>query len=277
MGLALVAALAVVAGISRGTLDRIAESRPASEELLYLPNGQHLRIMSLGHTGLLADLVYLWAIQYYSNYERQQRHRYVEHVFSEVITELDPHFVDAYWLGALILIVEAGDLDAGLRLLDKGAQRNPDKWILPYLAGWECYHAKEFDRAREYFERASLIEHAPTVVRRMRAGLAARAGAVEHALAMWRAIRDDPQSDSLSIKIAKRKVRSLETEFDVQHLQRVVGQFRNDNARWPRRLEELVERSYIRDLPRDPDGRAYAYDAATGRVSSSAGRLLGGS
>jgi tetratricopeptide (TPR) repeat protein len=269
-------ALAGVAGLSRGALDRIAASERASEELLYLPNGKHLRIMSLGHSSLLADLIYLWSIQYYSDYERQQRQRYVQHVFSEVITELDPHYVDAYWLGALILIIENGDLDAGIRLLDKGAERNPDKWILPYLAGWECYHAKEYDRATGYFEKASRIDAAPTVVRRMRAGLTARTGDLSDALVTWREILEDPTSDALSVKIARRKVRELETRVDVRNLQGAVGRFRNDNGRWPLRLEELVERFYIRDLPRDPDGHAYLYDAKSGRVFSPAGRVLGG-
>jgi tetratricopeptide (TPR) repeat protein len=275
--LALILALAGVAGFARAALDRLAEKEPADEELLYLPNGKHLKIMSLGHANLVADLLYLWAIQYYSDYEREQRHRYVEHVFAEVITELDPHYVDAYWLGALILIVESGEIDAGIALLEKGARRNPDKWILPYLIGWECYHARRYECATSYFERASRIPDAPTVVRRMRAGMIARQGDVSQALASWREILQDPQSDALSMKIARRKVRELQTRFDVETLQRAAARFRNDNGRWPLRLEELVARSYIRELPRDPDGRAYLYDARTGEVFSPAGRLLGGS
>jgi tetratricopeptide (TPR) repeat protein len=273
---ALILALAGAAGFARTGLDRLAEGQPAEEELLYLPNGKHLKVMSLGNASLVADLLYLWAIQYYSDYGRKQRKRYVEHVFADVITELDPHYVDAYWLGSLILIVECGEFDAGIGLLEKGARQNPDKWILPYLAGWECYHARHYACATDYFERASRIPDAPTVVRRMRAGMMARQGDLGQALASWNEILGDPKSDSLSLKIARRKVRELQTRLDVETLQRAAARFRNDNGRWPSRLEELVARSYIRELPRDPDGRAYLYDARTGGVSSPAGRLLGG-
>jgi tetratricopeptide (TPR) repeat protein len=276
IGTALILAVACTAGFSRAALDRLVGEASAGEELLYLPNGKYLKILSMGHSNVLADMIYLWSIQYYSNYERAQRHRYVEHVFSEVITELDPRYIDAYWLGALILILEIGDFDAGRKLLDKGIERNPEKWILPHLAAWECYHAKRPELAAEYFEKAASIEGAPTVVRRMRAGLIARGGDVEVALEMWQAIRDDPSSDSLSVKIAVRKVRELEARRAVAMLEGIVARFRDDNGRWPRRLEELVRRSYIRDLPRDPDGRAYEYDAATGRVSTPAGTALGG-
>ena len=55
-------------------------------------------------------MIYIWAIQYYSNYEREDRYRYVEHVFGEVIAELDPHYIDPYWMGALIITIEAQDL-----------------------------------------------------------------------------------------------------------------------------------------------------------------------
>ena len=272
----LVVGLASLAVTTRATLDRMTPVS-STDELLYLPDGQHLKFMSLGHETFLADMIYLWAIQYYSNYEREQRHRWVEHVFGNVITELDPRYIDAYWMGALILTIEVGDVDAGVGLLDKGASRNPDNWILPYLAAWECYHAKRYDEAAAYFQRASTRPGAPTAVRRMRAGLTAKSGDQRDALAMWRSIQEDPASDALSVKIARRKVRELQTRVDVQLLQDTVGRFRIDNGRWPLTLEELVRRSYLGHLPLDPDENAYLYDTRTGQVSSPTGLVLGGS
>jgi hypothetical protein len=176
----------------------------------------------------------------------------------------------------LILILEVGDVEAGIGLLEKGASRNPDNWILPYLAAWECYHAKRYDEAAAYFHRASTKPGAPTAVRRMRAGLTAKSGDQRDALAMWRSIKTDPASDALSVKIATRKVRELQTRVDVQLLQDSVGRFRIDNGRWPANLEELVHRSYLGQLPLDPDEKAYLYDTRTGQVSSPTGLALGG-
>ena len=269
----LVLLLLVASGLSRAALDRLAEEIP--EELLYLPNGRHLKTLSLGHAPVMADMLFLWAIQYYSNYEREERTLYVEHVFSAVITELDPHYIDAYWIGAMILIVEAHEVEAGLRLLEKGAEKNPDQWILPYLAAWEAFHAQMYDRARGYFEQASRVPGAPGVVRRMHAGLILRAGRTGDALAMWLELAGDPNADALSLKIAHRKVRELRVQVDIEGLQHAVRRFRNDNRRNPTTLEELVMRSYIDRLPQDPDSADYAYDPRTGTVSSQAGRLLG--
>jgi len=266
---------AAVAGLSGSALERRAPARAQADELLYLPNGKHLRLMSLGQAPLLADAIYIWAIQYYSDYERSDRYRYVEHVFGDVIAELDPHYVDAYWLGALIMTVEARDLEAGLRLLDKGIAENPDQWILPYLAGWESYHAGDYRRAAAYFARAAAVPGAPHAVRRMQAGVLSRAGDLRVALQLWEEVRDDPASDAASVAIAKRQVRGLRARIELQALQAAVDRFRAENARYPASLEELRERGYIRNVPRDSQDRAYAYDPRTGRVSSAAGRVLG--
>ena len=268
-------AAGTLAGFSRGALDSLAEGTSAVEELLYLPNGKHLKIMSLGHANVLADGIYLWAIQYYSNYEREHRQRYVEHIFGDVITELDPRYVDAYWLGALILVVESHDLEAALRLLEKGIERNPDRWILPYLAAWECYHGQQYSRAAAFFEQAADIPGAPAAVRRMRAGMLTKVGSLTESLSIWHEILEDPASDSTSLVIAKRKIRELETRRDVQILQAAVQRFQKENGRYPVRLGELAERRYIRALPLASDGRPYRYDAESGTVSSKSGRILG--
>lgn len=271
----LVAGVALAATVWAGDrLERVESAEPPTE-LLYLPSGRMLRAASLGHPTLVADAVYLWAIQYYSNYEREDRFRYVRHVFENVITELDPNYVDAYWLGALILVLEARDLDAGLALLDKGAAANPDEWILPYLAGWECYHAGRKDRAQEYFRQAMARDGAPAVLPRLIAGIEARKGNVREAMRLWETVLHDPGSDANARAIAERRLRDLQVEADRALLARAIQAFRDDNGTWPRNLDRLVAGGYVSSVPVDPSGEPYAYDPATGAVGSSAGRLLG--
>lgn len=269
----LAAATAVLSG---SALERLGGERSAGAQLLYLPNGQYLKLASLGQATLLADLAYIWAIQFYSDYEREDRFRYVQHVFGDVITELDPHYIDAYWLGALILIVEDRDLEGGLALLDAGFERNPDQWVLPYLAGWECSLAGRPAMAAAYFDRAAAVEGAPQSARRIQAAMTSRSGDLETALALWQEIYDDPQSDSSSVAIAERKIRELLVQIDLRDLRSAIERFRIENARYPDSLEQLHRRGYIRLVPRDPDGRDYSYDSRSGTVAApGAGRVLG--
>jgi tetratricopeptide (TPR) repeat protein len=271
----LVLAAAGSAYVSGTVLERRVAARERSDQLLYLPNGKHLKVASLGQAPVLADMIYIWAIQYYSEYERADRFRYVEHVFGEVITELDPHYVDAYWLGALILIVEAGELEKGLALLDQGFAANPDKWILPYLAGWECWLAGQPGRAADYFDAAAATPGAPPTARRIRAAMVSRAGNLDKALVLWNEILEDPDSDPTSRAIAERKVGDLRVQIDLRDIQAAIERFRFENSRFPGSLEELQKRGYIRGVPRHPDDRDYEYDPRSGKVSAPEGRVLG--
>jgi hypothetical protein len=116
---------------------------PLGKHLLYLPSASMLRLLALGNDGLMADMVYLWAIQYYSQFARNERFLYLEKVF-DLITDLDPRHFDAYRMGALIMQVEApGTLEekkkAVTRLYDKGIAAMPDSWQLAETAAWDCY------------------------------------------------------------------------------------------------------------------------------------------
>jgi len=274
--LLLIACTATAVSSARG-LGRIVEVDRGADELLYLPNGKFLKVASLGQAPVLADLIYIWAIQFYSDYARDDRFRYVRHVFSDVIAELDPHYIDAYWLGAMILIVEDGDLEGGLALLDQGFAANPDKWILPYLAAWECWLADQHERAAEYFELAAAIPQAPTGVRRMRAAMVARSGDLEASLRLWQEILDDPGTDPTSVKIAERKIRGLTVRIHQRDLRAAIERFRIDNSRYPESLAELHRVGYIRFIPRRPDGTDYDYDPTSGQISGPRGRILGDS
>jgi tetratricopeptide (TPR) repeat protein len=260
---------------ARGRLSDIDASGRGAKDLLYLPNGKYLRAVSMGHAPLVADLVYLWAIQYYSDYTQADRYRYVEHVFGDVIAELDPGYLDPYWLGALILTTEAKDEDAGLRLLDRGFEKNPSAWILPFLAGWECERVGRFDQAAAYFERAANTPGAPTDLIRLKAGMTARTGNLREAIVRWREVFADPRNNEEGRAIATRQIRALTVRADAQDLDAAIAVYRQQTGRAPRNLDELVRAKILTALPRDPDGNPYTYDPVAGTVSSTASRVLG--
>jgi tetratricopeptide (TPR) repeat protein len=263
------------AGWARARLTDIDTARSGAKDLLYMPSGKYLKAISLGHAPLLADFVYLWAIQYYSDYTRADRYRYVEHVFGDVIGELDPGYIDPYWVGALILTAEAKDEEAGLRLLDRGFEKNPSVWILPYLAGWECQRNGQPDRAAAYFDRAAKVPGAPPDLFRLKAGMTARAGNLREAIARWQDVLADPRNNDEARAIATRQIRTLTVRADVQDLDAAIGVYRKQVGRPPRSLDELVRAGILNAIPRDPDGQPYAYDPAAGTVSSTASRVLG--
>jgi len=259
---------ALTAGISSAGLEASRAGRGQAAQVLYLPSGEYLRIVSLGFPELLADVIYIWSIQYYSNYEVEDRFRYLEHVYGNVISELDPRYIDPYLVGSLIMSVEAKDHEMALRLLEKGMDANPEEWILPFEAGFTCFQIlKDYRRAAAYFERAMDIPGAPPPIRRMYAEMFNRIGDKQASLAHWRNIYESADNDHVK-DISWRHVHDLTIECDIEALTDAVESYRAREGRPPRELEDLRRSGLIAMVPVDPDGEEYVYDSATGKVSS---------
>ncbi len=265
---------AALAGLARTRLERLGETRvPAG--LLYLPRGPWLRALAVGQEETLADLLYIWAIQYYSNYEDTRRYEYLDQVFRGAITELDPYFTEAYLVGALIMSVEARRPELALALYDKGLAKMPDNWELGYWAGWECYYQGRFLCARDYWARASRMPGAPAVLGRLAARMLEKAGDLAAAIREYRRLLEHPP-DEKTARVVESWVERMSTELDLRKLDAAVEAFRQERGRCPRNLRELVAERFLARLPRAIDGRPYRYDPRTCRVLPAPGQSFGG-
>ena len=263
----LVAALASVSA-SQFWLERHPLPRDPAGSLLYLPNGRFLRVASMGYPTFLADLIYLWSIQYYGTYREADRFLFLDHVYGNVIARLDPRYVDPYLIGSLIMVVEKGDLESGLRLLEQGMEANPKEWILPYEAGFYAYDmGKDYTRAATYFERAMHIPGAPPSVWRLRAEMFNKKGDKVMSLQLWREVLESATDDRVTA-IAANHVHDLTLDVDINLLQEGVSAYRQRQGRYPSSLVSLVTDGLLRDIPTDPDGNPYQYDPQTGQVKA---------
>jgi tetratricopeptide (TPR) repeat protein len=141
-------------------MERLKSPVETENPLLYLPSGKYLKIISLGYDNFLADLIYLWSIQYYGDYELFDRYPYLERIF-DVITDIDPQFIDAYDFGSMIMVMDANRTEKALALLDKGIENNRDAWNLAAWAGFVCFiyvNPPDYERAARYFKLAESME-----------------------------------------------------------------------------------------------------------------------
>jgi tetratricopeptide (TPR) repeat protein len=172
------------------------ERRAETAELLYLPKGPFLRALALGHEETLADLMYIWALNYYGKYDHDARRGYLDAVFSGAITELDPRFTEAYLIGAMIMSIEYKQPIEALRLYDKGLAAMPENWELAYWAGWECYAGKQYLRARDYWQRASGMPGAPAQLMRLAARMLEKSGDLDAAIVEYERLLDEAQDET---------------------------------------------------------------------------------
>lgn len=123
-----------------------ADSRTAvggDVPLEYLPSSETALALSLGHRPALADVFWVRGVLYFGG-EMNNRRKYEWLTqYIDLVTALDPDFVDVYQWGGMALIVrqnqvEFEDVMMANEILERGTERFVDNWELPMSAMANC-------------------------------------------------------------------------------------------------------------------------------------------
>lgn len=246
-------------------IDGISRYKVPGSSIIYIPSGKYLKFAAFGYESLMADLIYLWAIQYFSNQTIWDRFENLEHVFS-IISELDPRYYDPYDIGSLIAYYDAKDIELAFKILDLGIEKNPDQWIFPLQAGHYAHmFAKDFERAEKYYKKAMDIKGSPPIARRLYANAAFERFDYQTAWRNWLEVYETAEDERVK-KIASNHLYRTKATMDIQTISQAIAQFRNSQGHLPRELSELVTKGFLQNIPKDLDEKDYLYDAKTGRV-----------
>ncbi|MCU0303337.1 MAG: hypothetical protein MUC56_04695 [Thermoanaerobaculales bacterium] len=260
--------LLIGAVVSENALQEVPREDPLGRRLLYLPSAEMLRLGSLGNPGLVADLVYLWSIQYYSQYRPYERFLYLETVYN-LITDLDPLYHDAYRVGALIMQLpttdEAIHKAAVIRLFDKALRNMPDNHEIAEAAGWDLF-IRYRDRAEgiRFFEAATAIPGAPHRLHRFLTRWREEEGAwsVDDAIDYWREVREEAR-DEFDRLVCDRQIYRLVASRDGELLDPLLSRWQAVNGRCPASWRELVDAGLLGETPLDYFGQPYRIEPET--------------
>src|SRR5689334_10025308 len=160
---ALLATLFAGSVLSRRQVEKLSGNQATLEEVLYLPSSKMLKRLSLGYSGLLADIYWTRAVQYFGTKHLQHSQRYdLLYPLLDIATDLDPHIIVAYEYGSVFLAQEppegAGEPDKAVALIEKGIRENPKYWRLYFNLGFVHYIDRHDPRAaQEAFEKGSEV------------------------------------------------------------------------------------------------------------------------
>jgi tetratricopeptide (TPR) repeat protein len=196
---------------SAGLLWVVERARPPvafEQEAPWLPPAAAVRPLFLGYNALAADLFWIRTVQYFGG--RIQTDRQYPHLYRlvDLTTSLDPHFVDAYHLGGLLLSLARAYPEA-IAIYQKGIEHNPDRWELPYSLG-RMYFLDLGDNAAAlpWFERANALPDRPHYLPRLVARLKARVGLIEAAIEMWEQMLETTDNEWIR-QTATEEIRKL--------------------------------------------------------------------
>ncbi len=246
-------------------LDVLRKDLPAGYEILYLPSGKYLQLLTFGYQGVFADFVYLWSIQYTTNLEDPDRFKNIEQMY-KIINELDPQYVDPYQIGAMEMIYELRNPEMAFRLLDRGIRNLPNNWSIAMDAGFYAYmQEKDYDRAVKYFDIALSCPDAPTLIHRLRADMFRRKGDLVTARNFWGEIYKTAV-DERTKRISYNHYFDLVQDVDIAQLRHAIDAYTTATGHRPARLSRLIEEGFLQQLPRNLEGEDYLYDPRTGKI-----------
>jgi tetratricopeptide (TPR) repeat protein len=237
-------------------------NRATLEEVLYVSSPKALKRMSLGYNGLLADIYWTRAVQYFGNKHVQGADSYkLLAPLLEIATTLDPKLLVAYEFGSNFLTARppqgAGMPEQAIALVEEGIRNNPDEWKLYYDLGFIYYlDRKDYRSAADAFARGSRVPNAHPWMKIMAARAAQEGGDAEMARMLWTTTFETTPSKEIKANAAAH-LRALQVDADVTLLESLVARYRQQTGHIPLSFRELESAGMLAGIPQDPLGVPY--------------------
>jgi hypothetical protein len=234
----------------------------ALQEVLYLPSARTVKAISLGYTGLMANVYWTRVVQYYGRRHMADSLTYkLLPPLLDITTTLDPHLIIAYEFGAFFLSQKppqgAGSPEAAIELVRKGIEHNPTHWRLYSDLGFIYWmEKKDYRSAADAFAAGARIPGAMPWMWTMAGAMAQGSDDLELARTLWSDVLKETK-DPLIRSNAIQRLASIDSDEIVIQLQKVVDAYKERFGQYPKNMRDLVGAGLLREIPVDPAGNPY--------------------
>ncbi len=227
------------------------------------------RILALGNRGVLSDFLFLKISTFIGGRSglgeplNEEDWQFITQSL-DVVTDLDPYFVDPYMLAEGLLAWDAGKPEEANQLLIKGLKYRTWDWRLPFFVGFNYfYFLKDYEAASGFIMNASQLPGSPAYLATLGARLAYYGGKSKTALLFLKEMLADTD-DAMMKKRLQLRLLALESAVLIEE---ALDRFKAREGRSPKELSELVSAGYLLILPPDPYGGTWGV-LKNGRVFS---------
>ena len=246
------------------SIDAQTLSAEQEQQELVLRSPAAVKGLSLGYEGLLADIYWTRAVQYYG-----QRVGITGAKFDQlwplldITTTLDPKLIIAYRFGAVFLsetgVGGAGRTDLAVQLVRRGIAANPDEWRLNSDLGFLYYwHLHDYPAAAQAYLDGSRKPGAPPTLKIMAARVAELGGSIETSRMIWSEIYQSTKDRNVRKK-ALEQLQGLKALEDETHLDELAQEYRKRFGRNPASTNEMRAAGMLPGIPVDPAGYPYVF------------------
>lgn len=139
------------------------EESDRDTEVIYIPfNANYTRMVAPADPDFISSLLWMKTAYYFGlNALKSGGYEYLLGLM-DLVTDLSPKWDIPFLYAAILLPSEAGDVEGGLYMIDKGLINFPDSWELWFFKGYYLWKRDSDHRAAsEAIKRASMIKGAP--------------------------------------------------------------------------------------------------------------------
>ncbi|HLH09644.1 MAG TPA: hypothetical protein VKW78_20565 [Terriglobales bacterium] len=231
-------------------------------ESLYISSPAALKRMSLGYNGLLADIYWTRAVQYFGSHHARSAEEYdLLYPLLDITTQLDPKLIVAYRFGATFLAerppMGAGQPEKAVQLVRNGIQHNPDDWHLYYDLGFlQAWNLHDYVGASRTFANGAVLPHTNPVMGVLAASYATKGGDISTAMLLWQTTYQNNQNEMIR-QNALQHIQSIQSDEAVTELEEVISRYEEQTGHAPESFLNLVYAGMLKGTPLDPTGQPY--------------------
>jgi hypothetical protein len=242
--------LAIVAGLCQSRANALHDRWPPEADTFYLPPSRILKLASLGHSELAADLIHSRANVYFGTqlHARLPTKWLAQYLHTAI--DLDPQFRRLYLAGAAMLVYNGQRIVPDMILaangvLARGRQAFPFDWEIPFQLGFNLLYELPMDatpddpripgwrqQGVEVLRQTALYEGVPAFIPSLVASMLTKQGSQDLA------VRHLEQAYAVSTSEEAR------TQIRRRLLQLRGSQVAEDLAERQREFQSLVESRY---------------------------------
>jgi tetratricopeptide (TPR) repeat protein len=222
---------------------------------------------AFGFRNVLADIVWLEAVQVMGNLEMTPAE--YDRLFDllNVEANFDPKFDIPYLLGGLVLGESPDHAQKTLKVFERGKRQYPDDWKFPFYIGYTNYFSLgETEAAGKAMAEAARLPRSPAYLPGLASRMLSEARAPEAALKLLETIVRQ-ESDPARRAVLERRIREVAVERDLQVLEEGVERYRDRTGAPPAELGDLVRFGILKTIPEEPNGGEYLLTSG-GKVRS---------
>ncbi len=230
-------------------------------------HGSRLKGFVFGMEGLVADWYWVRALQYLGDkmVARPDIKLDVEDLtpynprllfpLLENATDLDPHFIEAYSYGAIVL--PAIDKERALAFAAKGIANNPNEWRLYQHLGYIYWKLEQYEKASETYELGAAIPGSPSFMKLMAASMKFEGGSRSTARSIYRQMLAESVEEPVRIT-ADRRLKELDWFDERDAINKVLDEFKTRNGRCSNSFGEITTELFGVQLP---EGKQFRVDS----------------